>query len=512
MKPMKFGMGQALTRVEDQRFITGQGHYATDYHAKGELQGFVLRAPYASATFTIGDLAVARAMPGVAAVITHEDVKHLGDLPCQAPIGNFDGTQSPIPSYPVLPKDRVRHVGEAVAFIVAETIEQARDAAEIIEVKYSGLPVAADIAGARKKGAPAVHVEAPDNVAFDHILGNRDATDAIFAKAPRVVSLDVVNNRIIANYMEPRSIVVEPQKNDHLLITIGSQGVHGLRNTLAKFIFKVDPKTIRVVTPDVGGGFGTKTFMYREYPLAVFAAKALGKPVRWFGFSDTENRWEPLNPHGAARYHWLCAALQLVDRRGAATEGDLAHLAAGLQRVCDAFMAIPSPPSRAEALARGAELDRLCAGVDIQIGVNVLARDQAFSGAKLSGLLHTAGLELLDDGCFHSRDGKSLTEFVLSNLEPVLFSAEGMRGLTTQGVTLTLDVPRVADGVQVFERMMALAQRIADALGGVVVDDNRAPFGDKAVGLIRSQIGQFQGQMAEQGIPAGSPLALRLFS
>ena len=248
------------------------------------------------------------------------------------------------------------------------------------------------------------------------------------------------------------------------------------------------------------------------YHAAAQHLDGLGKPVRWFGFSDTENRWEPLNPHGAARYHWLCAALQLVDRRGAATEGDLAHLAAGLQRVCDAFMAIPSPPSRAEALARGAELDRLCAGVDIQIGVNVLARDQAFSGAKLSGLLHTAGLELLDDGCFHSRDGKGLTEFVLSNLEPVLFSAEGMRGLTTQGITLTLDVPRVADGVQVFERMMALAQRIAEALGGVVVDDNRAPFGDKAVGLIRSQIGQFQGQMAEQGIPAGSPLALRLFS
>ena len=175
-------------------------------------------------------------------------------------------------------------------------------------------------------------------------------------------------------------------------------------------------------------------------------------------------------------------------------------------------MAIPSPPARAEALARGAELDRLCAGVDIQIGVNVVARDLAFSGAKLSGLLHTAGLELLGDGCFHSRDDKGLTEFVLSNLEPVLFTAEGMRGLTTQGITLTLDVPRVADGVQVFERMMALAQRIAEALGGVVVDDNRAPFGDKAAGLIRSQIEQFQGQMAEQGIPAGSPLALRLFS
>lgn len=281
MRPTKFGMGQALTRVEDQRFITGQGHFATDYRARGELQGFVLRAPYASATFSIGDLVAARAMPGVAAVITHEDVKHLGDLPCQAPIRNTDGTQSPIPSYPVLPKDRVRHVGEAIAFIVAETIEQARDAAEVIEVKYSSLPVAADIVSARAKGAPVVHAEAPDNVAFDHILGNKEATEAAFSKAHRVIALDVVNSRIIANYMEPRSIVVEPQKNDKLLITLGSQGVHGLRNTLAKFIFKMPPENIRVVTPDVGGGFGTKTFMYREYPLAVFAAQKLDKPVRW---------------------------------------------------------------------------------------------------------------------------------------------------------------------------------------------------------------------------------------
>lgn len=281
MRPTKFGMGQALTRVEDQRFITGQGHYATDYHAKGELQGFVLRSSYASATFRIGDLTAARAMPGIAAIYTHADVAHLGDLPCQAPTKNTDGTQSPIPSYPVLPKDRVVHVGEAVAFIVASTIEQARDAAEAITIEWNGKPVAADIAGARTKGAAAVHPEAPDNVAFDHILGNQPETDAIFAKAARIVSLPLHNSRIIANYMEPRSIVVEPQKAGKLLITVGSQGVHGLRNTLAKFIFKMNPDDIRVVTPDVGGGFGTKTFMYREYPLAVFAAQQLGKPVRW---------------------------------------------------------------------------------------------------------------------------------------------------------------------------------------------------------------------------------------
>jgi carbon-monoxide dehydrogenase large subunit len=281
MRPMKFGMGQALTRVEDQRFLTGQGRYATDYRAKGQLHGYVLRSPFASATFTIGDLKAARAMPGVKLILTHAEVAHLGDLPCQAPIKNSDGTLSPIPSYPVLPKDRVRHIGEAVAFIVADTLDQAKDAAEAIEIRWKDAPVASDVAAARQAGAPLVHDSAPGNVAFDHILGDQAKTDAIFAKAPRVIGLDLINSRIIANYMEPRTIVAEPQKGGTWLVTLGSQGVHGIRNTLAKFIFKIDPATLRVVTPDVGGGFGTKTFMYREYPLALHAAMVLNAPVGW---------------------------------------------------------------------------------------------------------------------------------------------------------------------------------------------------------------------------------------
>jgi carbon-monoxide dehydrogenase large subunit len=281
MRPMKFGMGQALTRVEDQRFLTGQGRYATDYRAKGQLHGYVLRAPFASATFTLGDLAAARAMPGVKLILTHAEVAHLGDLPCQAPIKNSDGTLSPIPSYPVLPKDRVRHIGEAVAFIVAETLDQAKDAAEAIDIRWKDAPVASDVAAARQPGAPLVHDSAPGNIAFDHILGDQAKTDAIFAKAPRVIGLDLINSRIIANYMEPRALVAEPQKGGTWLVTLGSQGVHGIRNTLAKFIFKIDPATLRVMTPDVGGGFGTKSFMYREYPLALHAAMVLNAPVGW---------------------------------------------------------------------------------------------------------------------------------------------------------------------------------------------------------------------------------------
>lgn len=238
----------------------------------------------------------------------------------------------------------------------------------------------------------------------------------------------------------------------------------------------------------------------------------IAKPVRWFGFSDAANRWESVNAHSAGTYHWVCAALQLVDRRGPASEGDLAHLSDSLQRMCDLFMAIPSLPARNEAVARAVELDRFCAGVDIQIGVNVVARSQPFAGTKLRGLAEAAGLELLGDGCFHARDELGNSQFVLGNLEPVLFAAEEMRGLSTQGVTLTLDVPRVADGVRVFERMMAFAQQLAEALNGAVVDDNRNPFGEKAVGLIRAQIEQFQGQMAECDIAPGSPLAQRLFS
>lgn len=248
------------------------------------------------------------------------------------------------------------------------------------------------------------------------------------------------------------------------------------------------------------------------FQAATQSLTGISKPVRWFGFSDQDNRWEAVGPNSAGSYHWICVALQLVDRRGAASEGELAGLTQGLQKMCDIFMAIPTLPTRAEALGRAAELDRFCAGVDIQIGVNVVARDAAIAGTKLRGLAEAAGMELLGDGAFHARDELGVSQFVLGNLEPTLFVAEAMRNLTTQGVTLSLDVPRVADGVKVFERMMAVAQQLAEALGATVVDDNRAPFGDKAAGLIRAQIEQFQGQMLEQGIAPGSPLAQRLFS
>lgn len=250
----------------------------------------------------------------------------------------------------------------------------------------------------------------------------------------------------------------------------------------------------------------------RLWQAAAQQLDGIAKPVRWFGFSDSGNRWEVVGPNSAGAYHWVCAALQLVDRRGPASDADLGRLSDGLQHMCDIFMAIPSLPARGESVAQAAELDRFCAGVDIQIGVNVVARDLPFAGTKLRGLAEAAGLELLTDGCFHALDETGNSQFVLSNLEPGVFVAEDMRGLVTQGVTLSVDVPRVSDGVKTFDRMMALAQQLAEALNGAVVDDNRSPFGEKAAGLIRAQIEQYQGQMAEYGIAPGSPLARRLFS
>lgn len=280
MRTMKFGMGQAALRVEDQRFITGAGHYATDASVKGELHAYVVRSPHGHATFKIGDLKSVRAMPGVRLVVTHADIAHLGTIPCGAPLKNTDGTDMVLPDYPLLAADEVRHVGDAVAFIVADTLSEARDAAEAMDIRWTPGKVVGDIASARAKGAATVHKEVPDNIAFDLVVGKKASTDAAFKKAHRVVGLDMSISRLVANYMEPRSVVAEA-KGDQLTLTLGSQGSHGLRDTLAKNILRVDPAKVRVITPDVGGGFGTKAFMYREYPLAAFSAQQLGKPVRW---------------------------------------------------------------------------------------------------------------------------------------------------------------------------------------------------------------------------------------
>lgn len=239
----------------------------------------------------------------------------------------------------------------------------------------------------------------------------------------------------------------------------------------------------------------------------------LSRPVRWFGFNDAQNLWFPIGPNSAGACHWFCAALQLVDRKGSIGGTDFMRFSGGVQRVADGVMALPpGVPARLETLNNATELDRFCADVDVQIGVNVLATERPFEGREIERFAKRHALTLADDGIFHAQADDGTTLFTLANLEAGLFVGDEMSTMATTGVTLVIDVPCVGNGVAAFDRMMELANDFARQMDGVVVDDNRAPFGTDAAELIRAQIRQFQDRMADNGIPAGGPLARRLFT
>ncbi|WP_213742209.1 xanthine dehydrogenase family protein molybdopterin-binding subunit [Bradyrhizobium sp. dw_411] len=278
MAPIKFGVGQSVLRKEDDALIRGKGRYTDDHAPQAALHALVLRSPHAHAKFTI-DVTGARGLPGVASILTAADVGELGDLPC---LFNLEENPFTGPPYPILAQDVVRHVGDAVAFVVAETIDQARDAIEAITVQWTALPAVVGLVNAVKKGAPQVWPEHPGNVLFDVPIGDKKATDAAFATAHAVAEVSIVNPRIVTNFMETRAVVCEyDAKRDHLTLTIGSQGSHRLREIIGGMVLKIPPEKMRVICPDVGGGFGTKLFPYREYALAAFASRKLNKTVRW---------------------------------------------------------------------------------------------------------------------------------------------------------------------------------------------------------------------------------------
>jgi carbon-monoxide dehydrogenase large subunit len=282
MTARKFGIGQPARRIEDLRFITGAGTFTSDVLPAGTAHAAVVRSPHAHARFRITDVETARAMPGVLTILTHADIADLGELKCMSGVKNRDGSPLHRTSYPILARDVALHVGDAVAFVVAETVEQAREAAEAVAIDWEPLPAAVDIDASLAEGAPLVRPELGTNVAFDVAVGDEDKTAKAFAKAHRVVGLDIINNRLIANYLETRACLAEyDTASGRWTVTLGSQGAHGIRDNLAENLLKVDPSRIRVITPDVGGGFGTKIFMYREYPLCAVAAERLGRPVRW---------------------------------------------------------------------------------------------------------------------------------------------------------------------------------------------------------------------------------------
>jgi aerobic carbon-monoxide dehydrogenase large subunit len=281
LAPPKFGMGASARRIEDAPLIRGEGRYSADVHAEGELTAYVLRAEAVHADFTLGNLDAARAVPGVHLIWTGEDVAELGTLPCLAMGEQKGGEPIEVPPRPLIARGRVRHVGEPIAFVIAEDANIARAAAELIEVDYAPLPAIVDTAAASSDGGPLVWPERGTNVAFTYERGDREAADAAFDRAAKVARLRLVNSRVVSNYMEPRAVLAsyDPEV-DRYTVTLGSQGVHSMRAAIAMAL-KVRSRQVHVITPDVGGGFGTKMFCYHEYPLAAHAAKGLGRPVRW---------------------------------------------------------------------------------------------------------------------------------------------------------------------------------------------------------------------------------------
>ena len=229
--PIKFGVGQSVLRKEDDALIRGKGRYTDDHAPQASMHALMLRSPHAHATFSI-DASRARGLAGVGAILTAADVGDLGGLPCQF---SLDVHPFTAPPYPILPTDEVRHVGDAIAFVVADTVEHARDALEAIEVGWTPLASVVGVANAVKDGAPQVWPDHAGNVLFDVSLGDKKAADAAFAGAHAVAEISIVNPRVVTNFMETRAAVCEYDAGrDHLTLTIGSQGSHRLREILCR--------------------------------------------------------------------------------------------------------------------------------------------------------------------------------------------------------------------------------------------------------------------------------------
>src|SRR3954463_14319806 len=312
---MKFGTGQSVKRFEDQTLITGKGRYTDDIKLDNMTQAYVLRSPAAHANIRKIDATTARGMPGVLLVLTGDDVKAdgLGDVPCHAPLTNKDGSPRRDTPRPALGVGKVRPLGQPVALVVAETLPQAQDAAEAIEIEYESLPAVTDARAALEKGAPQLFDSIPGNLVFDWDNDTSDfaATDAAFAKAAHVTTLELINNRVVANSMEARNAIGDwDAAAGRPVLYTGTQGSHFVRDPLAEAVLKVPKEKLRVVTPpNVGGGFGMKAFVYPEQVLVVWAAEKLKRPVHW-----QSDRSEAFISDNQGRDHFTRAELALDEK------------------------------------------------------------------------------------------------------------------------------------------------------------------------------------------------------
>jgi carbon-monoxide dehydrogenase large subunit len=302
------GIGASLKRVEDHRFLTGNGHYTDDINRPGQSHAWILRSPHAHARIKGIDIARAAAADGVIAILTGEDMAAdgVGGLPCGWQIHNKDGSPMAEPAHPPLAVDKVRHVGDQVAIVIAETRDAARDASELIAVDYEVLDAAVDMNTALE-GKTLVHDDVPSNRCFDWEIGDKAAVDDAFAKADRVVSIDLSNNRLIPNAMEPRAAVSEYDRTtgQYTLYTT-TQNPHVIRLLMGAFVLQIPEHKLRIVAQDVGGGFGSKIFHYAEEAVLTWAAAKVNRPIKW-----TAERTESFMTDAHGRDHVTHADLAL---------------------------------------------------------------------------------------------------------------------------------------------------------------------------------------------------------
>ncbi|HEU4902362.1 MAG TPA: xanthine dehydrogenase family protein molybdopterin-binding subunit, partial [Flavisolibacter sp.] len=276
-------IGKSVKRVEDNRFITGKGNYTDDIILPRQTYAAFVRTPYAHAKISSIDSTAALAMPGVVAIYTGADVAALNGVPCGWQVNFKNGDTMKEPKHPLLAVDKVRYAGEAVAIVIAETREQACDAAEAVQVEYEELPVVVNAAEAVKPGAPQVHDDAPNNMCYDWELGNPKAeVEQAMANAAHVTTLEFVNQRMIPNAIEPRSYSASyDAANGRYTLYTSTQNPHLIRLLMSAFVLGIPEHKVRVVGPDVGGGFGSKIFHYTEEALLTWASQKINRPVKW---------------------------------------------------------------------------------------------------------------------------------------------------------------------------------------------------------------------------------------
>lgn len=305
-------IGEAVRRKEDHRFITGKGQYTDDISRPGQAHAYFLRSPHAHARIRKIDTETASGMPGVVAILTGKELAEdkIGDLICGWMIHSKDGSPMKMGSHPALAKEKVRYVGDHVAVVIAETLDQAKDAASAIEVDYEVLPAVAELATAQDAKAPLVHDEIPGNTAFAWHLGDKAATESAFGRAHHVTRLDIVNQRLVPNPMEPRAAIGDYDSgNDAFTLWTTSQNPHVARLVLSAFVGIAPEHKLRVIAPDVGGGFGSKIFIYAEETVCAWASKRVGRPVKW-----TSDRSEAFLSDAHGRDHITTAELALDEK------------------------------------------------------------------------------------------------------------------------------------------------------------------------------------------------------